>query len=238
MIYKKGVKVKVRVINMGFDLIIVMKKIKKLIPFGILFVLAIGVICFVEKNPGNRFDVLQNETNESEQEENVLHVNGVSMEILSCEVIEGTEIQKQERYKPEWFKEGMLPDDTSEGMAEKTKYYFVTYKITNETGKKLNTSLGLDTFIASEESEYLAMRENCCYFDHAVNLTEEGREKCFFWYTFSEDEVLECVIGYEIRQVWSENETYYVGIQTPGVDYWTFENTTVIPLKETGSAYE
>lgn len=37
--------------------------------------------------------------------------------------------------------------------------------------------------------------------------------------------MLECTLGYEVKEEWDEYEEYYIGVQTPGVDYWTLENT-------------
>lgn len=116
----------------------------------------------------------------------------------------------------------------------KTRYFFVECRITNPSTKMNETCLDLDIFIKSEE-EYLDMQECTCYFDKAVNLEGDERTNRFFWYPFAAGEVLECVIGFEIEEVWNEEEKYYVGIQTPGIDYFTLENIQGVPLVQSGT---
>ncbi len=217
--------------------------------------------------------------NEYDEKNNILYTDNLSVEIVSCEVLEDTEIESQTTYQPQYFKSGNLPDAdyleeyvdyetikkvcpelrnlwesddyTIEEEKEiyernldvidqyttmehpKTKYFFVKCRITNLSEKIHEASVALDTFISSDQSEYLAMHECAVYFDRAVYTTGEDREKSFFWYTFEQEEVLECVIGYEIKEEWNADEIYYLGVQTAQVDYWTLENTQVVPLIET-----
>lgn len=221
-----------------------------------------------------------------ENDDNILYKNNLSIEILSCEMIEDIDIENQTTYKAEWFCTGELPDAeytekyidrdaikeacpelrdlwendnyTMEETKEiynrnldvieqhtkmlhpKTRYYFVKCRITNLFGKINETSLELDIFISPDDNEYLALatHESAVYFDKAIYTTGEEREKRFFWYAFEEDEVLECVLGYEIKEEWNENEKYYLGVQTPGVDVWTQKNTQLVPLPKEGDLDE
>ncbi len=220
-------------------------------------------------------------TEENIEENNILYTNNMSIEILSCEMVKDTDIERQTTYEAEWFKSGELPDadyveeyidyeaikevcpelrDLWENEAnytmEETKeiynrnkdvieqyttmqhpvtrYFFVNCRITNLSEKRNEVCLALDTFVASDNSEYLAMHEYSVYFDKAVNTTGEDRENRFFWYTLEDGEVLECTLGYEIKEEWDENEEYYIGVQSPGADYWTMENTQLVHLIKAG----
>lgn len=282
-----------------------MKKNKALILIGNLCVVALIAIFCLENNvfedgtlPYEKGENNQTEENvnnlhkkssemieeENREKSNILYTSNVSIEILSCEMIEDIDIESQTTYKSEWFKMGELPDaeyveeyidyetikevcpelrdlwekdnytmnekkeiyDRNMDVIEeyttmrhpKTRYFFVTCRITNLSGKINEVCLDLDTFISSDKSEYLAMQECTVYFDKAIYTTGADREKRFFWYTFGEDEVLECTLGYEVKEEWDEYEEYYIGVQTPGVDYWTLENTQLVPLVETGDANE
>lgn len=224
-------------------------------------------------------------TEKNEENNHILYRNNVSIEILSCKMIEDIDIEDQDLYKAEWFKMGELPDaeyveeyidyeaikevcpelrdlwenENDKNTVEenkkiyernldvielyttmkhpKTKYFFVNCKITNLLGETNEVSLALDTFIKPDNSTSLAMHSDCAvYFDKAIHTTGEEREKDFFWYTFEENETLECVVGYEIKEEWDENEKYYLGVQTAGVDIWTLENTRLVPLEETGDS--
>lgn len=265
------------------------KRKKKLILLGILSVLAVGIVFGLEnnlltmpqENEENRtyFANLSGEkTQANEEKQNILYTNNLSIEVVSCEKIEDTDIEAQTTYQPEYFKKGELPDaeyleaytdmeaikevcpelrDIWENDAHtieeekeiynrnldvieqyttmrhpKTRYFFVKCKITNLIQEVNETSVALDTFISSDQSAYLAMHAGAVYFDKAIHTSGEERERGFFWYRFEAGEVLECVLGYEIKEEWNENETYYIGVQTPGAEKWTLKNTQLVPLNE------
>lgn len=113
----------------------------------------------------------------------------------------------------------------------KTRYYFVRCKMTNTKQKKYNACLDVYIFVKGE-GEYLYMQRGACYFDKAVYLEGDERVHNFFWYPIAEGEVLECVLGFEIQEVWNEEEKYYVGVQTPGVDNFTLDNIQSVQLIE------
>ena len=264
---------------------------------GICVLAFAGVFClennilpmpYEKKEENNKLSEVSGEIIEKQEEQNhILYTNDVSIEILSCNMIEDTHIESQTAYKAEWFKAGELPDAeyeeeyidyeavkeacpelrelwenednkyTIEETKEiynrnldvieqyttmrhpKTRYFFVTCRITNLLEERNEAGLALDTFISFNDSESLAMHDNyAVYFDKAVYTTGEERGNRFFWYPFEAKEVLECVLGYEIKEENDKNEEYYLGVQTPGADVWTFENTQLVPLTETGGLNE
>lgn len=260
------------------------------------FVAAIAIVFFLEKNASKEKTVMPEVLSEQEQikendqnnrenkADNILYFNNLSLEILSCEKIEDTEIETQTTYPAEWFYSGELPDGeylveykdyeaiekaspelkdlweneghTPEETEEiynrnldvieqyttmrhpKTRYYFAKCRITNLLDRENEVCVAPEVFI-SDQSEFLWPQEDNCYFDKAVHTaTEEERTHQFFWYPFKKGEVLECVLGFEIREKWNEDETYYLGHQTAIEGGYTFENTEVIPLMGTDGTNE
>lgn len=275
-------------------------KIRKLsIIIGCLCILSfIGIFCFENhllnipsKESGNHADSIDLENFSVGHEEDevitntVLYMDNLSIEVLSCEMIEDVDIENQTTYTADCFSTGEIPD--SEYMEEyrdtekikevcpelkdmwennenysfeeideiykrnldvieqytymrhpKTRYYFVKCRITNLLEKKNETSLSLDTFISSNESEYLEIHEYAVYFDKSMFTTPDERQHKFFWYEFEAGEVLECILGFEIKEQWNETEQYYLGVQQPGMSGYTLKNTQLVPLTEAGISDE
>lgn len=277
-----------------------MKNLRKYIIVGILFVAGIVVLIRLENNADidktklddntvvekMNDDRNQDSSQNVESEESIpkLYTNNLCVEVLSCEVVEDVDIEKQTTYPAEWFLSGKLPDsDYREEVIDyeaikeecpqlrdiwendgkysdeevkdiynqhldviekyttmehpKTKYYFVKCKITNLSKKTIEASVGFDTFVTGLYDPYLIMHEGACYFDEAVYIEGDEREKQFFWHTFKPNEIFECVVGYEIK-VEDDNTKCYIGVQTPGVDNFTVDNTQLIPLEETGDSHD
>lgn len=231
---------------------------------GIIFcvlacIVAITIINSMEKNKADDLRAVQNEetaenTNmenddlesqtmdsenmEQKQESDKTLKIGVDLQIefLSCDVIDDTDIAEQTIYPAEFFYSGILPSFNPD--EPRKTYLFTKCIVKNVSGKAVEHCIDLYAFIRSDESEYLGLREGLCYFDKAEYIDGEDRQKRFFWYRFDEDEELECVLGFEVREgeAGKENEQYYIGNQPLNVNYFTIENTKglIIPITEMG----
>lgn len=276
-----------------------MKKTKSLILIGSLCVLAFIVVFCIENNlfkdktipsegdnnpslpvvSGEQMGEENGESEENKEKTKILFTNNeLAIEVLSCEMIEDTDIESQTTYAPEWFIMGELPDAdyedecidygaikevcpelkdlwegdnydyTEEELKEiynrnrdvieqytiykhpKTRYIFAKCRIENRHKGKNETTVDVDTFTSSENSKYLARHDNAVYFDKAIHTIGEDRDHRFFWYTFGEGEVLECTLGFEMKEEWNEKDKYYIGVQPSGVDFFTLSNTRLVPL--------
>lgn len=226
----------------------------------IVCVSVIIVINLMENNKANDLKTVQNEnrventnmenddsgsqTMDSENKERqpesdkTLTIGGsdLQIEFLSCDVVDDTDIAEQTIYPAEFFYSGILPNFNPD--EPRKTYLFIKCIVKNISGKAVEHCIDLYTFIRSDESEYLGLREGMCYFDKAEHIDGEDRQKRFFWYRFDEDEELECVLGFEVREgeAGKEKEQYYIGNQPSNVDYFTLENTKglIIPITEMG----
>lgn len=89
------------------------KRIKGFVLLGVLCVVTLTSVYCIEHNVWNLGTLLSFEKKESAKEENnrVLTTDQrLSIEVLSCEMIEDFDIEAQTTYAAEWFKDGVLPD--------------------------------------------------------------------------------------------------------------------------------
>lgn len=187
----------------------------------------------IAESVGNTSD----ETTESTDSHPSMMIDAsIKIEFLSSEIVDDSEMAEQTTYAAEYFKSGEIPAIDPE--EPRKTYVFVKCKLINTTDRPVNSSIALYGFIENEGSPYLDLREGECYFDKAENVNGEDRQKRFFWYKFEPGEELECVVGYAFRETEAgkETETYYLGKQPLGVDYFTLENTKglIINVSELG----
>lgn len=117
----------------------------------------------------------------------------------------------------------------------KTQYLFVKCKISNRSGRKMDTDLTLYSFVVSADGKNSAYSDNQCYFDKAVNVVGDMRDSRFFWYTFDEDETIECTLGFAIKEEFGANEQFYVGLVPAGADSVDPEHTeNIVKVEEIG----
>ncbi len=265
------------------------RKLRGIVLIAVVCAAALIIVLCIENGNSESIGVLSEKVEQKENAEKntILIKDNVSLEVLSCEMIEDFDIENQTTYAAEWFKTGEMPDadyqeefidtekikevcpelkeiwetdrHTLEEEGEiynrnldvikqyttmrhpKTRYYFAKCRITNLSKQTNNVSLSYYTFVCSGKSEYQYLGGSDTthvYFDKAVNTTGEDRLNRFFWYPLEGGEVLECTMGFEIKQEWDDNEKYYIGVSLPGVNLYTFENTKVIPLTAEGDENE
>lgn len=185
---------------------------------------------------GNQTMDSENKERQPESDKTLRIGSDLQIEVLTCDVIDDTDIAEQTIYPAEFFYSGILPSFNPD--EPRKTYLFTKCIVKNVSGKAVEHCIDLYAFIRSDESEYLGLREGLCYFDKAEYIDGEDRQKRFFWYRFDEDEELECVLGFEVREgeAGKENEQYYIGNQPLNVNYFTIENTKglIIPITEMG----
>ncbi len=203
---------------------------------------------------------------------NVIRQGLLEYELISYEIVEDTEIEQQQAYKKEFFREEELAtadyteefvdyDAIKEDSPElkelfenklnytdaeyaeirnqhidviqkhtvmrhpKTRYLFVKCNITNKSERPNNVLLDLYTFIVSADGKDSIYHDNLCYFDKAVNISDDDRAHRFYEYPFDKNETLECTIGFAIKEEYGPDEQYYVGVVPAGADYVDPEHT-------------
>ena len=97
------------------------------------------------------------ESMESTDSNLTLMVDGsISLEVLSCEILDDTEMADQTKYPAEYFYTGEVPDINPEEPGK--TYVFVKCILKNTTDKPVNSCIDLFGFIESEGSPYLALQ--------------------------------------------------------------------------------
>jgi len=98
-------------------------------------------------------------------------------------------------------------------------FVFVKCRIANTSGRHSKVLLnGMDVCSSSKDNNVFNsfISDTMVYFDNPIHTEGEERENSYFEYSFKPDEVLECILGFEVKdQVEGqeiENPDYYLGV--------------------------
>lgn len=154
----------------------------------------------------------------------------LQLELLSYEWVEYTELAKQKKYPEKYFIEEKYPTINPDIPG---KYLFFKCNITNACDNAVYTYPDICIYTQDKDNN-LQFSETVVYFDKVEDLEGEERMHSFNWYHFQAGEVLECVLGYRVRDFENcdKNPQYYIGSQPEGLEEYTPEalKDYIIPL--------
>lgn len=148
--------------------------------------------------------------------DNVINMEGLKVEMLSCDIVGDNDIETQTTYPKEYFCSGEFPKpDSTIGEADRqseTRYYFIKCRISNGSDSKIEVPLMLYVVYLSKDRDKIWYSDSCCYYDRSRYTAEENRGQNFFDCNLDAGEEQECTLGIEVSDMWGEGETYYLGI--------------------------
>lgn len=104
----------------------------------------------------------------------------------------------------------------------KTDYYFVKMQIKNESQDKVRdvylTELRLIATNTTHKAYYYY--DGVCYFSASQHTGGDDRVHSFFTYSLQPGEVLDCIVGFEVRRdrIYPSDQFIYAGLISPSMD--------------------
>lgn len=118
-----------------------------------------------------------------------------------------------------------------------TRYYFVHMRVTNTSDEKNRDVVmnELRTIVTNGNKKTSSINESICYFSSPQNIRGEERAQFFFWYNMAPGEVLECTVGFQVRDDWiypSDQYVYAGFVSSEMYNQWVNPvlSKTVVPL--------
>lgn len=108
----------------------------------------------------------------------------------------------------------------------KTHYVFINCQLTNTSDKERNVYMNEMRFVCSTpDMEQFRAHDSMCYFDAATHTQGDDRVHSFFCYTLQPGEILNCIIGFKVKEE-IDNQEYYFGFTD-----WQMEEKGINPIQ-------
>lgn len=104
----------------------------------------------------------------------------------------------------------------------KTDYYFVKMQIKNESQDKVRDVYLTELRLIATNTTHKAYDyyDGVCYFSASQHTEGDDRVHSFFTYSLQPGEVLDCIVGFEVRrdQIYPSDQFIYAGLISPSMD--------------------
>ena len=104
----------------------------------------------------------------------------------------------------------------------KTDYYFVKMQIKNESQDKVRDVYLTELRLIATNTTHKAYDyyDGVCYFSASQHTGGDDRVHSFFTYSLQPGEVLDCIVGFEVRRdrIYPSDQFIYAGLISPSMD--------------------
>ena len=113
-------------------------------------------------------------------------------------------------------------DDSGYMGHPKTDYYFVKMQIKNESQDKVRDVYLTELRLIATNTTHKAYDyyDGVCYFSASQHTGGDDRVHSFFTYSLQPGEVLDCIVGFEVRRdrIYPSDQFIYAGLISPSMD--------------------